>query len=48
MRRAHRTAHLIVWLLLAPAVAAALFVALGNRPGEPVSEAPDSVVTESP
>ena len=48
MRRAHRTLHVTLWILIAPAVVAALFVALTHRPADPVSEAPDAVVTEAP
>lgn len=48
MRRAHRSVHLLLWLALAPAVAAAFLFALANRPEEPVSETPEDVVTEAP
>lgn len=48
MRRFHRTTHLALWMVLAPAVAAALYVALTHRPASPLSAAPDAIVTEQP
>ena len=47
MRRAHRRAHIAMWLLIAPALAVVLFLALGERRPEPVNEAlPDALKTE--
>lgn len=39
MKRSHRTMHRLVWLLLAPALAAIIFVALQVAPDEPVNDA---------
>ncbi|MEM6850833.1 MAG: hypothetical protein AAF527_03870 [Pseudomonadota bacterium] len=36
MRRAHRKAHLLLWLLIAPATALGLVAALSARRPEPV------------
>ena len=39
MRRAHRKAHVALWLLIAPALAAVLVMALGSaRLAEPVND----------
>ena len=46
MRRPHRRAHLILWLLIAPGVAAGLVLALMNRPADPRSAIPDDIVTD--
>ena len=48
MRRAHRSMHLVLWVLLAPAVAAAAWIALSHRTDDPVVDAPDAVVSEAP
>ncbi|MEZ5921647.1 MAG: hypothetical protein R3C60_09890 [Parvularculaceae bacterium] len=45
MRRPHRRAHLILWLLIAPAAAAGLALALMNRPADPRGAIPDDIVT---
>lgn len=39
MKRPHRSFHRLIWLLLAPAIAAALWAALALRPTEPVNDA---------
>lgn len=39
MRRAHRNAHALMWLLIAPALAALLFLALSDRQSTPVNDA---------
>ncbi|MEL7028662.1 MAG: hypothetical protein AAGL49_05490 [Pseudomonadota bacterium] len=36
MRRGHRRAHLIMWIVLAPLTAAGLFLALSARKADPV------------
>lgn len=48
MRRAHRRAHLLVWLLLAPAVAFGLFAAIARRPVASASDLPASIAEEAP
>ena len=48
MRRAHRKAHLVIWLALAPALAILLYLALGERRPAPVNEAlPEDLQTEA-
>ncbi|MEO0722484.1 MAG: hypothetical protein AAFY43_10090 [Pseudomonadota bacterium] len=37
MKRAHRSAHRFIWLLLPPAIAVILWLALTERPDEPVN-----------
>jgi hypothetical protein len=39
MKRAHRSAHRLIWLVLAPLLAAILVFSLMVRPGLPVNEA---------
>lgn len=47
MRRAHRTGHFLLWLLLIPALAATAFLALHHGPREAVNEAlPEAIVGE--
>lgn len=48
MRRAHRSLHFLLWILLAPAVAAGVFLAMSQRPTEPFSELPDAIAEEAP
>ena len=38
MKRAHRKSHLFLWLVLGPAMIAALFLAVQQRPAEPVND----------
>ncbi len=48
MRRAHRKVLLAMWLVIAPALAVILFLALSQSPAEPVNEAlPDALRTEA-
>jgi hypothetical protein len=47
MKSAHRRAHLVIWLLLAPTMAAILYYALHLRPTEPINDAlPAAIETE--
>jgi len=47
MKRAHRRTHLIIWLILAPVIAATLYFALEQRPPAPVNDAlPESIIEE--
>ena len=39
MKRRQRSAHLLIWLVLTPALAAILWVSLKHRPAEPVNDA---------
>ena len=48
MRRAHRSLHLLMWLLLAPAGIAGLALALSMRPAAPLADIPDAIATEAP
>lgn len=40
MRRAHRSAHRVLWILLAPLVLAGLYLAVDARPPIPVQKLP--------
>ncbi|MEL6448162.1 MAG: hypothetical protein AAFQ62_09490 [Pseudomonadota bacterium] len=47
MRRAHRKAHVALWLLIAPALVAVLYLALSARQSVPVNDAlPEVLQTE--
>jgi hypothetical protein len=48
MRRAHRRIHVLVWLILAPAVALGVYAAVTQRPREPVTELPDAIAEDAP
>ncbi len=39
MKRSHRSAHRLIWLVLAPVLAAILVVSIMVRPGAVVNEA---------
>jgi len=41
MKRAHRRIHLLAWIALAPIVAAGVFLALSNLPGQPQATLPE-------
>ncbi len=48
MRRAHRKAHVALWLLIAPALVVVLYLALSARQSVPVNESlPEALQTES-
>jgi hypothetical protein len=48
MKRAHRKTHLLLWLILAPAMIAVLFFAVTHRPDAPVNETlPDILLEEA-
>jgi hypothetical protein len=47
MKRAHRTAHRLIWLILGPALAGLLWLAVTVRPDDPVNPAlPDALPHE--
>lgn len=47
MTRGHRTAHRLIWLILAPLIMASLWLAISHRPSEPVSDVvPYAIVTK--
>ncbi len=46
MRRPQRRLHLMLWLLVAPAAAAGLLLALRHAPVAPVGEIPADAVTD--
>lgn len=48
MRRAHRRVHVLVWLILAPAVAFGVYAAIAQRPGEPLTDLPDAIAEDAP
>lgn len=39
MKSAHRAAHRVIWLVLAPAIAVVIWLALAHRPAEPLNNA---------
>lgn len=39
MKRIHRKAHALIWLALAPALLAIIWLALAQRPAEPSNDA---------
>ncbi len=41
MKRAHRRSHLIIWIILFPAIVAGAYFALKNRTELPVEPRPD-------
>ncbi len=47
MKRPHRRAHLMMWLVLAPLTTIAGFFAWTMRPAEPFSDLPPGVETVS-
>lgn len=46
MRRPQRRLHLVIWLLLAPAIFAGLALAMKNAPADPAADLADSVITD--
>ena len=47
MRRAHRKAHVAIWLLITPALVAVIYLALSAQQSVPVNDAlPDVLQTE--
>lgn len=46
MKRQHRQRHLILWLLLSPAIAAILLLAVQVRPDAPLNETLPEVLIE--
>ena len=38
MKRKHRKAHFLLWLVLGPAIAAILLLAVTERPASPVND----------
>jgi hypothetical protein len=48
MKRAHRQAHLFIWLILGPVMVATLLFAVLHRPAEPVNqELPEILLLEA-
>lgn len=45
MKRAHRRLHVLVWLLVAPAAAAGLALALRNLPADARADIPAAALT---
>jgi hypothetical protein len=48
MKRAHRRTHLLIWLILGPAMIAALLLAVRYRPDAPVNNTLPETVLEAP
>lgn len=47
MKRAHKRSHLFIWIVLGPAIAGLLALAVAVRPDAPVNEAlPDTLIEE--
>jgi hypothetical protein len=46
MRRPQRRLHLLLWIAIAPAIAAGVFLALRNSPAAPVSTLDEAIVTD--
>ncbi|MEL6858835.1 MAG: hypothetical protein AAFO74_10645 [Pseudomonadota bacterium] len=48
MKRAHRRLHFGIWAILGPILFWILFLAILNRPGEPVNEQlPEALIEEA-
>ena len=48
MRRAHRTAHLVIWLILTPLIAVIVWAALAYKPVSAENEAlPAALIEEA-
>jgi len=48
MKRAHRKTHLLLWLVLGPAIFAIIALAVMQRPATPLNDAlPDSLTQEA-
>lgn len=48
MKRAHRRAHLIMWVFLIPVVGFLAMLALSHKPVDPSSAIPDALMSEGP
>ena len=47
MKRGHRSAHRLIWLVLAPILAATIWLAVTQRPAEPINDTlPDLLVQQ--
>jgi hypothetical protein len=47
MKRRHKRLHLLIWLLLAPTIAAILYLSITLRPSDPIDNMlPESLVEE--
>ena len=46
MKRRHRSFHLMIWLILAPAITAILYLAFTLRPAETVDNALPNILVE--
>lgn len=46
MKRPQRRLHLIMWIAIAPAIAAGLVLALQNAPADPVADLPGVIVDD--
>ncbi len=47
MKRAHRRAHLVLWLLIGPAAAAGLALAITRAPSEAAGDIPSAALTDA-
>jgi len=46
MKRAHKRAHILIWLILAPVLILVIKLAVAERPVSPVNDALPSAITE--
>lgn len=47
MKRKHRNAHFLLWLILGPVIAAILLLAVTERPASPVNDNLPSTLIEA-
>lgn len=47
MKRAHKTTHLLIWIILAPVILAALWFAITHQPIDPVNETLPQLLNEA-
>ncbi|MEM1140291.1 MAG: hypothetical protein AAGH45_10460 [Pseudomonadota bacterium] len=45
MKRTHRKTHLVLWLVLAPAMGGLLWLAISHRPVPPINEVLPTALT---
>jgi len=46
MRRPQRRLHLVLWIAIAPAIAAGLFLALKNAPASPEASLDEAIIAD--
>lgn len=48
MKRAHRRAHFLMWIVLVPVIGFLAMVSLSQKPVDPSSDIPDAILSEVP